>query len=303
MIILVDGPEKAGKSTLIEELQLRLTATVRRWGPVSPDDRVYAEPLLADARADHWVIWDRGWPSEHVYGKLLKRNRRLTDDPFLGEWLYGRAVQSRGLRVMLFPDKIVELDARRDATDLPVSAYDEFLAYKWYAQTYGYTTLTNDYTRIGLLHNIALIMADAKNLGANKWMNLIGPPTYAGPLDADIVFVGEKMGTAKGIPGAFLPFTSQLTTVVGRKLKHKALKFGWTNVGDVPEEFFEGRVAVACGVVADGWLSKMGCPRITIPHPAWLYRYENRLTWARRETTDKLLTLIGEYENVQPNES
>src|SRR3989304_2111146 len=103
-VIVFDGPEKAGKSTIIEALRQYAKSTkffdrvyVRHWGPVSPDDRVYAHELSQDSTCfNELVIWDRCWPSEYVYGNLLGRSRRGTGDPWLLEWLHGRAVQSNG---------------------------------------------------------------------------------------------------------------------------------------------------------------------------------------------------------------
>ena len=53
-LYVFDGPEKSGKSTLIREIAYHLLAnkygvTVRRWGPVTPDDRVYGPEILQAA--------------------------------------------------------------------------------------------------------------------------------------------------------------------------------------------------------------------------------------------------------------
>lgn len=290
MIILIDGCEKAGKSTLIAELAKTLDARVRRWGPVSPDDRVYTEPLKEDCQSTGWTIWDRGWVSEHVYGLLLGRDRRLAMDPWLGEWLHGRAVQTSGLRVILLPGLINDIASRRDDTDLPVNILAEVDHYRWYAQRFGYLTLINDYTQESLQYNISQIIS---RLG--KAQTLV-PPAYAGPIDAKVVFVGEKLNdkACRSMPGSWLPFSSRLTTELGRRLGDKAFKCGWTNVGDVTQEFLADRYVVACGEQAAKWLDASGIARVVIPHPAWLYRYIDSTTYIKRDLVDKILNSIGE---------
>lgn len=69
MIIVIEGPEKAGKTTLTKFLIAKKPMEIRHWGPVDPDDRVYTEQLIKDVESDNWIIWDRCWPSEHVYAK------------------------------------------------------------------------------------------------------------------------------------------------------------------------------------------------------------------------------------------
>ena len=104
-IFVFDGPEKAGKSTLIDAFVKQAYPsgkfTLHRWGPVAPDDRVYAPVLRDDLVVKRSpAIWDRSWVSEHVYASLLGRDRRLRGDPWLGEWLHGRAVYTDGIGII-----------------------------------------------------------------------------------------------------------------------------------------------------------------------------------------------------------
>lgn len=293
MIILIDGPEKAGKSTLAKVLAEQLHGTIRRWGPVDPDDRVYTPFLKEDSMSTRWFIWDRGWPSEHVYGKLLNRDRRLTSDPWLGEWLHGRAVQTSGVRVILLPTGAVDTGDLRDSSDLPVNPRAEFEAFMQYGKDFDYLMLTNYYTEDSVLSNAELIIS---RLGA---ANIIPPPKYAGYPNAKVVFVGERRNDKSKMipPGSWLPFTSRLTSELGRRLGPKAMQCGWTNVGDVPLEFLANKFVVACGEVAAEWLENSGIARLVIPHPAWLYRYNTAAARNKRDLTDKILTLIGDFQN------
>jgi hypothetical protein len=295
MIIVVDGPEKAGKSTLIEALAGELKADVRRWGPVDPDDRVYLEPLKHDCWSDDWTIWDRSWASEHVYSYLLRRNRRLGCDPWMGEWLYGRAVSTVGIKIILLPNAWSELLSRRDETDLPVDPMLEWQAFSDYAARYNWILLANGYTNSSLLNNVERVISMANNFGRVP----ARPPFYAGPSGAEVVVVGEARSKnfKSAFPGSWLPFTSPLTSELGRRIGRQALNFGWTNVGDVPLSILDGRLVIACGERAAEWLGGSKIPRICIPHPAWMYRYNNSRTLPKRELVDKLFDYLRRKDN------
>ena len=299
MIITIDGPEKAGKTTLINAIrEISKGTTVVHWGPVDPDDRVYLEPLKKAVASDQWVIWDRCWPSEHVYGKLLNRNRRLAVDPWLGEWLYGRAVQSAGVKIMLLPDHSERLKSYRDSSDLPVDPKIETEMYENYAKNYQWNILRNDYTPVGLQANYDRI----HRLMIPITYQITKPPKYAGNLLAEIVFVGEslKLGSDLKPAGAWLPFTTYLTSLYGRNLGNEAFKCGWTNTdSDIVVETLADTSLIACGRKAEEWCNNIRenvkrVKVIALPHPAWLYRYNNAETTKKRIETDAILKNLKE---------
>lgn len=141
-VLVVDGAEKSGKSTLIRVITdgWEGQSRVRRWGPVTSDTE-YLTALREDVEFPGLVVWDRSWASEHVYSVLMNRPGRLRTDPWLGEWLYGRAVD---LKVVL-DSHGDQRAARRDETDLPVNPYVEGAAFSEYASKYGWWVLHNDY--------------------------------------------------------------------------------------------------------------------------------------------------------------
>lgn len=210
MIILIDGPEKAGKSTLISELQRAMNAETVHWGKV-PDDRVYYKPLMQAAESDKLYIWDRGWPSESVYGVLMCRRRRLAADPWIGEWEYGRIVQSRGLRVILCAD-VENLIARRTKDDLPVHPRDELRLFLAYAKKFGYIVLHNDYDDNSLRKNAETIMSAYQLPPMPPLSHWCGPA------------VKQVFAEYSDSP---LPFSS--LTEFARKIR-KTHTYGWVNV-------------------------------------------------------------------------
>ena len=300
-VILIDGPEKAGKSTVIAAIERRFAGVeVRRWGPVSPDDRVYSAPMAEDLEKPGIVVWDRGWPSEYVYGTLLNRDRRLTNDPWLGEWLHGRALQTAGVRCILLGPDPETLTKHRNETDLPVPPAVERQMYQEYGFRFGYVTIDNQHTpwEATKCANMLVGMAYAADTRARN--EGVKPPWYAGPADAKVVFVGEHMGNKRTVRGAWLPLSSRLTTMLGRDLEDDAFKCGWTNAADCPPQALRNReLIVACGDTAAKWVEFHVQPRrwIRIDHPAYIYRWKDgsrgqeimgkRLT-AHRKTLDNI---------------
>lgn len=158
---MIDGPEKAGKSTLVEALCLR-RAYVRKWtGPAVPDDNEYLVPLQIDAKSQRVVVWDRGWASEVVYGQLLKQPRRLAGDWQTAELLYGRMAE---IAIMLLGPDVETLKRLRDNTDLPIDPAIERQAFARYGQLAGWIVLENEHTPtyIATLADSLMFMATSK---------------------------------------------------------------------------------------------------------------------------------------------
>lgn len=291
MIIIVDGPEKVGKTTIIRTMKNILgdkVGWVRRWGPVSPDDRAYTPFLQADsASTDHIHIWDRSWASEHVYAKLLDRDRRLRVDPWLGEWLHSRAVWANGMCVMVLPKNAEALAPRRTEDDLPVDPIAETYEFNSYATRFMWVKVFtgSDPDDSYKIAKYLISLMDRFTLEVKRI-----PPIYCGPVDARVVFVGEKPSTYGSIPGGWLPFTSRLTTELGRSLGDEALMCGWTNASGIDPTLLRSReIVVSCGNYARNWVNwNVLAPaqqftgraplNLHIPHPAWLYRFNNEST-------------------------
>lgn len=236
MIIMFDGPEKAGKSTIIGMVKSKVGLDkVRPWGVV-PSDDVYREPLIADAQANKWIAWDRGWASEHVYGKLLGRDRRLVSDPWLGEWLYGRIAAAAGVKIMLLPKRVEDSASRRDQTDLPVDPTAECHAFEDYAIRFGWHILYNEYTERSdevNVNKIQRLMTEAEYGGPLRY------PYWLGPRDASVVFM-------TGTPSNIMPFYGSLTRQLAREFGDTALKCAWVSTGH-PKELLEYRTVVLVG--------------------------------------------------------
>jgi len=293
-VILIDGPEKAGKSTLIAALRMSLGARVRAWGQVSPDDRVYTEPLGTDITSPKVHIWDRGWISEAVYGSLLNRPRRLSKDWWLAEWLHGRALHTDGLAVVLLGPSDSTLKSLRKEDDLKVEVAAERETFRQYATRFGIGYYENEHNRETVDAMVRYIEVALQNRLAERRETGLHAPHYAGPLNARVVFVGQDRNESSKFPGAWLPFSTRLTQLVGRQLGDAALRCGWTNAQAVPPQCLNGKIVVACGELAHRWAATHAEPEAlyVVKHPAWMYRYRNESTdLAHAQLTETILRI------------
>lgn len=143
-IMLIDGPEKAGKSTFVSKMrQSDECSVLRQWGPVSSIVE-YLGPLAEDyaiVQEGGFVIWDRSWASEFVYNKLV-RNRptdgRTLDFLETGPWL------KYLVKIMLVSTDDTLKSRRqehRDPTDHKVDPKEERAAFISYGKQFNWTII------------------------------------------------------------------------------------------------------------------------------------------------------------------
>ena len=190
MIIYLDGPEKAGKSTLANEIlegfEPDRSLLVKHAGRDAQDGFGYLLPFVAGIDSPDIHVWDRGWSSEVVYGRMLREGRLFSKDPFLCEWFYGRAMAGRGGKFVVLPSKVDFLAELRDESDLDVLPGDEYSAWRNYANAWGYRIIINNYDEESLMANAAKCRGSAF-IDTHKM-----PSTdYIGPLHPKWLFVGD----------------------------------------------------------------------------------------------------------------
>jgi hypothetical protein len=262
-ILLIEGPEKSGKTTLARQLLNNLPgSTYTHWGPIaSPDE--YIEPMLAHAASPHVHIWDRGWPSESIYSSLMPGRVNLLGTAWWGEWLFRRPALTGGMAIVLLGHSSNELASRRTPDDLPVDPAVERDAYNDYAQNFRYPAMTQPRVEtIGYLWRKALERA--------AFEPRLIPPLYAGPRHAPVVFMGDALNESQG-PG-WSPFGSCYTSMYGRCIGRLAWHCGWTN-SNIDPTLLKGRAVIACGAVAQQTCRAAHLDFEAVPHPSWLYRW------------------------------
>lgn len=84
MIIIVEGPDGAGKTTLVESLLRSIPgATMQHFGaPETPEAaeeywQVYAA-AIQKVQPNQVVIFDRSWYSDMVYGPVMRRRSEMS---------------------------------------------------------------------------------------------------------------------------------------------------------------------------------------------------------------------------------
>jgi GTPase SAR1 family protein len=234
MIIVIDGPEKSGKTTFIGKLtsylqSLTYDVRLRKWGRLETDDREYTPALKEDLQARQRItIWDRAWPSEHVYGNLLGRDRRLSNDPWLGEWLHRRALIGNGMGIIMLPALAGLNIGMHDETDLPVDVYAERTAYSAYANRFRWTTLMNDYTEEWMNKTVSTMAATI----LSKFPGRV-------PAFSRVLFIGDNLEEKPAVPGHLLPFTTKSGIAFARQIGDSALVAHWTLLDNVSDYMLE----------------------------------------------------------------
>lgn len=139
-IIVIDGPEKAGKSTFIRQFAEENGWRIRKQtGPATPNWTQYVSDLQADMFSNENVIWDRGWASEAVYSDMTGR---AWVDTRAMEFILGRIPMAR---IMVLGPGFEKQYSLRDESDMPVDPRQERAKFMQYATHMGWQSVKGDY--------------------------------------------------------------------------------------------------------------------------------------------------------------
>lgn len=226
MIVVIDGPNKSGKSLLIEnvvdQLQSKnIEVKVRHWGPLKTDDREYTESLVEDSKDKGIVIWDRSWVCESVYGTMLNRNRRLVGNPWLGEFLHTRGVKSNGLCFIVMPALAGQNIDLLDNTDAKYSdnPYLERKLFMDYADRFSWHKLFNSFNKDSLDGMTNTIINAIQDYDKRKY-------------STKVLFVLEQDEEDKHIAGGWLPGSTVDAAKYAQEFHYGAILSDWIYVKD-----------------------------------------------------------------------
>ena len=145
-ILIFDGPEKAGKSTLIRKLvgqrqENDPDVEIVDWGPVSSVFDYFTPLANAFVASDQgkWIIWDRSWASEFVYNQMTGRRE---NEPHVFDFLEQMCDRRGVTRYMILPPSEVLIERREEAqdeTDLKVDPAQERYHFDSYATIHRWT--------------------------------------------------------------------------------------------------------------------------------------------------------------------
>lgn len=292
MLIIVEGVDGVGKTTLVQTLESRIreldpgcSVEILHRGP--PQSSFLEEYELA--LQDYWpgdgkhVICDRWHIGEHVYGPLL---RGLTPAPW-ENYHVERFLHSRGALVVLAAapvDKIIERRGQRGGEDLLKNdqvryVQDRFLDITWRsslgAQVFHVQDGDNERDVLTILKNARTLELEA--------VPLTGFKSYVGPCHPEVILLGERRNIKRDDrwTGAFVP--------VGGSAGHYLLRALTSDVGEmagfanaleenVPALYSVlGQPAVvALGVEARRVCLEENIPHGAVPHPQFIRRFHHR---------------------------
>lgn len=285
MLVTIEGPEAAGKSTLVDLIADRLQKPggaghhVVRVNCRRPNDDpfgFYLEMLKLACRPDVVVILDRAWPSEAVYGALLKRPSMYT--PEYAEALLHPAARMLGPTLMVLPATADELVARRSERgagfDHKVQPVNEYHEYKAYATAFGWDRVNG--SSLEDAKRSALNVTIELHAAAERIANGVMPPAIVGDPYAKVVLVGEARNPRVEAKGqlAWAPFTSRGTRWLFNTVGAPFHRMLYTNAEDVTANPVIADVVRRChtrlalGEVAQRTLFDAGMDHVELANPA-----------------------------------
>lgn len=293
MLIVVDGPEKVGKTTLLAAVERKsrffgwhvVRFACRRPAPFDP--LVYQRALELAHRVDTLVLMDRSWASEAVYSQLLGRAPAMTARE--AEWQLGRAVPRLGSATVVL-DRAGRIARRRDDTDLPVDVNHEVQEFSKYGVDHGWNIAWQSEVDFEswISHKADQLLEDVVEV-REAMKNCAQPWKVCGSAKNGVVVVGEVPGPGKLAPKcAWLPLSGYGVRWLQEVVPGPANRWLWTNASfyeedeQVKAEVDRVPVAVALGRYAERRLVELEYPGqvVAVPHPAAARRWGKlRETW------------------------
>ena len=135
MLVVLDGPEKAGKTTLARKIMewvmenRKTNIHYRRHIHGDSNHETIMNDLeFALSHPEDLIIYDRWWSSELVYRPFDGKPPNLPLRVSVLEGRYGGLADSAGMRIMVVPAESVLQERRdyaQDSTDIPIPVHRE----------------------------------------------------------------------------------------------------------------------------------------------------------------------------------
>ena len=294
MIILLEGPDKAGKTTLAQNLMTSLVDTGKnvrllRRGPIQNDVFTeYLRPLddLIGKSADTIYILDRWHVGELIYGPLLRDESQLT----LAQAAYLEMVlQSFGCYFMHYSQRVDRLEQRWDERP------DSLIKREWLAiihsKYYGYTARKIHWTT--LIGNWDTYTFDVKYPSPL-------PGRYIGPIRPVVLLLGDRRNRSDYVwpfvPGRQTSGHWLMNALMAANINH--MQVGVVNASELSTENLEtlwytlGRPpVVTLGKQAERAWGMTGLPDPTkLHHPQYMRRFHFTQTQEYGQRIKEIMT-------------
>jgi thymidylate kinase len=292
MLIIAEGPDGSGKSTLCELLEELLPLGTVRYHATSPKPEqhpldLYENPLewYRPCVGQH-VVCDRWHVGEYIYPRVMDRVTKLED---VTRWHIERYLESRGALTVYCtndPDELVRRATSRGEDFVNEEQLREVahLYNEWWdtsADPSGYVPVMNP-----TKHTAELVLAVAGRIESSV-AHLVPHQSYIGPRRPSLLLIGERREflDSPTRPPAFRPYPSEsghwlLTTLLEDQVLLPPTSYGLANAYEEDLQRLWSSLGmprtVALGRLADEELSAAHVPHGSIPHPQYARRFHHR---------------------------
>lgn len=276
MLIVLEGPDGAGKSTLARKIADEIGAEVWHRGPPTshPLDE-YETPLFGyrPGSGQH-IVCDRWHVGEWVYPEVLGRETTVTPTIFRHIELF---LRSRGaLLVPLMNLEYVLAERLRERGDDLIETSQLGEICRRYSDVYGCSILATSSARSAV--------ADAQAL-ERRYAMIHSHGSYIGARTPKILLIGERREFEAPYPPAFGPYPATCGRWMLDAIEETDVpidRYGFANAYEEDlhalwDSLNKPRV-VALGVRAHDELTKSWVPHGAVPHPQYVRRFHHRET-------------------------
>ena len=292
-VIILEGADGSGKTTLANQLRDKLGYQIVKTGPPRPDENVfksYTNSLLAAVESGQPTVIDRHYMGEAIYGPLLRGKDRLG---LQGRDLIERLVSARGVTLVI-------------------------CAPPWSALVKGWKGKDDLLKRQEQLRKVNdAYLAEAERLGlmiydwtaGENTLSLTAPPQLpegvTGYHNADTLFIGERPGKKHVVWD--LPFHT-----VGGSSKYlwealqgidcwREQRGAWVNAFSaagrptdlslVVDSLLSVKRVIALGIIAYQETINQVVESTQVPHPAYWKRFHAHDVTGYQKTLTEVLTV------------
>lgn len=290
MLFVVEGPDKSGKTTMVNEIRYQLLTdgvhedviAQLHSGPIKrhPLDE-YVRTVDCALQEFHHVICDRLHIGEAIYGPILRDENRMPG--YVEDWI-DMYLKSRGAvlvwvdtpmtviyqRMKTEPDGLIDLETSKQV----------YLSYADHFAARGKRAVSLNPLRRSAYGSMVMQAGEHRDLEASV---LYPHHSYIGGRHVTHLFVGDErssLAQRRGLPGAFAPYQWSSGGYLMQALESfgQAHSYGLVN-GSEDEDLdhlmhvLENPKVVALGATASVVLSDHGIEHATVPHPQWAKRF------------------------------
>ncbi len=296
MLIIIEGPDGAGKTTLAQQIMSQVPSdravTIHHaQAPQYHALREYEDPLHGYSPINEDIICDRWHLGEYVYPEIFQRATSFDSPTRLHIELFLKKLGA--LVVHLDPSHDV---VRRNITDRGVETEQDKRATERFAETcelFRYAVLACGLPTYHVTHqmydevDVAEIIMRARRLERTA-VALEPFTTYVGRQLIETLLVGDVRGTVRNpvrdLSPAFVPYPGTSGHfLMSALLDAVYVNVGIINVNDTDDvvgaldviDFTGPRQVVALGANAHNRLSALGIEHGVVPHPQFVRRFHH----------------------------